>query len=470
MTRSHLLQAVAVICCVAAAYISYNLLLKHVNGSSGVAWFDSACKDSAGGGSADCDAVLASPYAYWPPKHDPDSRKLHIPVAFLGLVYFSTLGVWLFGVGSPSVERRWLHIVPLAMVVMGLLSSANFLYIMFSKLDQWCPWCLVTHILNVMIVVSVFLLFPKDRTKGVAQSRQDTPEPTAAPEAVAHPTLRIVSTTILAMVLVLYGENQMQARQTATKAALSYQSNYNRCVQAIQRIQKNGRTLLVDWEDAPRHDIAVRSDDPVRQPNPKGDAWNLVVFSDFECPSCQRFAMFLDHKIQPLFDGRLRVIFKHYPLNPACNGRVRFPTHPHACYAAKIAEGTRLVGGNAAFWKAHDYLFRHRDMIRAGRMTPEAVATAVGLDPQKLKDAMTSSDIQTRLDEDSAQAGKCGLTGTPGVYVNGKHVDTLATMQITFWDTLADRYWQAVQQPRPTQTKLRNRNATPGTPVPVVGP
>ncbi len=470
MTRSYIVQTIAVLCCVGAAYISHNLLMKHLNGTSGVAWFESGCKESNGSGSsADCDAVLASPYAYWPPKLNPDSRKPHIPVAFLGLLYFSMLGIWLFGVGSPSIDRRWIHIVPLGMVVMGLLSSANFLNIMFSKLDQWCPWCLVTHILNVIIAISVFLLFPKDHAKDDTPKPEDDAKP-ATPATARHPSTRLAWTTILAMLLFFYGANQMHGQQNASKAALANKSNFNRCVQAIQRIQKSGRALLVDWEDAPKFDIDIRPDDPIRQPNPQPGAWDVVVFSDFECPSCQRFASFIERKVQPLFDERLRIIFKHYPLDPKCNGRVRYPKHPHACNAARIAEGARLLGGNDGFWKAHDYLFRNRDNIRAGIMTPEVVAEAAGLDPQALKDAMSSADIQTRFDGDTTQAKKCELKGTPGVYVNGKHVDTLATMQVSFWDKLSDRYWQERQEPRPPHTRLKKSSVTPGTPVPVGDP
>lgn len=470
MTRSRLVQIIAVICCAAGAYVSHNLLMKHVTGTSGVGWFESACQEGTQAGGVSCEAVLASPYAYWPPKLDPDSRKPHIPVAFLGLIYFAALGVWLFGVGRPCVERRWIHIVPLGMVVMGLLSSANFLNIMFSKLDQWCPWCLVTHILNAIIAVGVFLLFPRDdAAPDAANLTKDAPCHTPVPVVPRHPTGRTTALTILSMLLVLYGTNQMQARQTAAKAALASQSSFNQCVSAIQRIQKSGRALLVDWEDAPRYDIEIRHDDPVRQPNPQPGAWTVVVFSDFECPSCQRFAMFVERQIQPLFDGRLRVVFKHYPLDPKCNGRVRFPKHPYACQAASLAEGARLVAGNDGFWKAHDYLFSNRDTIRAGQMTPESVAAGIGIDSHELQAAMASEEIRRRLDDDSAEAGKCQLKGTPGVFVNGKHVDTLATMQSNFWDQLSDRYWQSVNLPRPAHTTLKHLEPTPGTPVPVGG-
>jgi len=474
MTRWNSLQAFAILLCVAAGYFSYNLLQKHITGSSGVTWFESMCKENAAGGSTSCGAVLASPYAYWPAKDDPDSRALHVPVAFLGLAYYSVLGVWLFGVGRPSVERRWIHIIPLALIVFGLMGSGYFLYVMFTKLEQWCPWCLITHIINLFVAASVLLLFPRDAradVKEVAEGKKKPERAVGAAAVRACPSARLACTTLLAIVLVIASEAQMLGRQNLNKTATSLQANFNRCVDAVKRIQASGRALLADWEDGASCDIEIRGNDPIRLRNTDaGPSWTVVVFSDFECPSCRRFAGFLEQNVEPLFDGRLRTVFKHYPLDPKCNGRVRLPTHPHACDAAKIAESARLLGGNEAFWRAHDYLFNHRDAIHEGTIASDDVARAINIDPAMLRQAMTSGEIQERVDGDVAQAAHCALTGTPGVFVNGKSVDTLATLQLSFWDKLADVLWEQSGTPRPANTRPPNPKATQDTPVPVIGP
>ncbi len=476
MTRWNSLQAIAVLLCIAAGYISYNLLQKHITGSSGVAWFESVCEDRVEKSSVGCDVVLASPYAYWPPKTDPDSRRLHVPVAFLGLAYYSVLGVWLFGVGRPSVDRRWIHILPLALIVFGLISSAYFLFVMFTKFEQWCPWCLITHIINLFVAAAVLLLFPKE-ARGEADEHAKQQEKTPGAEEIAgtptpasRPSARLACTTLLAMMLVLFAEYQMHGLQATSRREVFWRSKYNGLAKYVMRLQQSGRALLVDWEDGASCDIDIRDDDPIHIPNTAaGPHWTVVVFSDFECPGCRSFASFLEHKVQPLFDGRLRVIFKHYPLDPKCNSRVRLPTHPHACNAARIAEGARLIGGSDAFWRAHDYLFSHRDTIHAGSMTPDAVAQAINVDPARLREAMSSAEIRIRIDGDVAQAAHCGLTGTPGVFVNGKKVDAkLTVVAINFWDKLADMLWEQSGTPRPDHTRRPDPNeATPGIPVPV---
>ena len=108
---------------------------------------------------------------------------------------------------------------------------------------------------------------------------------------------------------------------------------------------------------------------------------DVVVFSDFECPSCKRFAAFLEEQAQPLFDGRIKTVFKHYPLDRTCNERVSQTVHQHACAAMSMAEAARLLGGNSAFWKAHDYLYKHLDTLAQGKVTPDAVAAELHLNP-----------------------------------------------------------------------------------------
>ena len=162
MRRGTVIEIVAAVLCFAAAVISYNLVLKHVTGSSGAAWFEAGCSDKPAAGGANCAAVLASPYSYFPPRMSAEADgRAHWPVAFLGLVYYSTLLTWLIGVGRPSARRRRLHILPLLLVGMGLAASAYYLNIMFRVLDEWCSWCVATHVLNLLIAICLVLMWPR---------------------------------------------------------------------------------------------------------------------------------------------------------------------------------------------------------------------------------------------------------------------------------------------------------------------
>jgi hypothetical protein len=60
----------AALCALVASVVCYQLVLRHVTGLSGPAWFELECSDKPGSAAAGCTEVLASPYSYFPPKHD----------------------------------------------------------------------------------------------------------------------------------------------------------------------------------------------------------------------------------------------------------------------------------------------------------------------------------------------------------------------------------------------------------------
>src|ERR1700752_2934553 len=89
----------AVVFALVASVVCYQLVERHVTGLSGPAWFQLGFSAKAGGPAAGCAKVLASPYSYFP-------GLPNIPVAFIGLMYYSTLLAWLVGVGRPVYAKR----------------------------------------------------------------------------------------------------------------------------------------------------------------------------------------------------------------------------------------------------------------------------------------------------------------------------------------------------------------------------
>lgn len=458
--RSRYLEIIGVVLCLAAGLISYKLLAKHITGASGSAWFDAGCRDDAPAGGADCAAVLASPYAYWPPKK-PDERPNtpHIPVAFFGLIYFSSLAVWILGVGRPSRQRRWIHLLPLLVIICGLAGSARFLYIMFTMLEEWCPWCLATHLLNALIALCVFLMWP--RREAVPGEAETCSTDEVAPTDV-HPSWSRILGTVGVIVVVTYGNYGQSATLAVRKTRLAWQQ----CLGTVKRIQGDTAQLVRNWGQAPAQPITVRADDPVRTSTPATEkTLEVVVFSDFECPSCSRFAPFLEEQVLPLFGGRVRTVFKHYPIDQSCNEHTSRTLHPHACQAARLVEAARLQGGNETFWRAHDLLFAHRRRHSAQHAPDvEGIASALGLDVERLKQDIQSVAVAERIDEDAALARSCGVNGTPAVFIARRRVDTLALQQLEFWDRIAERFWHNIREVRPRSTTLeavRKRLAPP---------
>jgi protein-disulfide isomerase/uncharacterized membrane protein len=442
MSRSVIPQIIAVVLCLAASWISYKLLAKHVTGSSGTAWFDAGCVEGDDGSGGGCATVLSSPHSYWPPKTGPQpDNKPHVPVAFLGLIYFTSLAVWLISIGRPSRGRKWVHWFPLLWIGAGLAFSARFMWVMYNVIGEWCPWCLTTHVMNLVIAVCVFLLWP----------RRTPQEPSSSETKICFPSTRHILGTIGVIVIVMYGNYG----QVGLLKVHHSNRTLEQCLAAVARIKSDTGRLVKNWQLGEKFDITIRTDDPARllTPTPQ-TALPVVVFSDFKCPSCKRFEQFLSEKITPLFDGRIRVVFKHYPLDQACNKMTSRTLHPSACVAARIAEAARILGGNEAFWKAHDLLFELQSpATKNAPYDVASIAQQVGVDANQLRTSMGAEMITQRLNEDAALAKACKVTGTPAIFVNGKRVDTLAATEVGFWNALAESYWHEIKLPRPASTR-----------------
>jgi protein-disulfide isomerase len=77
---------------------------------------------------------------------------------------------------------------------------------------------------------------------------------------------------------------------------------------------------------------------------------NVVVFSDFECPACRRFAVETLPVIERRFGAQITVLFRHWPLRQ----------HRFAYSAARAAECAARQGRFRAF---NEEVFRQQDSI-----------------------------------------------------------------------------------------------------------
>ena len=199
------------------------------------------------------------------------------------------------------------------------------------------------------------------------------------------------------------------------------------------------------WYGSPRVNIPIRPEDPVR--GPASAAHTLILWSDFECPMCGEFEKRLKEKEIPLANasGGLKVVFRNWPLNSDCNPNAKHTTHKFACQAAKAALAAQLLGGNDAFWKMHDLLFERQAKLKDAPYGDWAAE--IGLEKSAFLEAMDSPEVKARLQEDIRLGGSIGegqnlgeaqlkqirVTGTPAIYVDGKHLRSWRSEQVWDW-------------------------------------
>ena len=392
--------ALVIVLAFTAAYVSFVLTVYHLSqGRRATGVYELMCGRQGAG----CQEVLQTRYGYF--------GNTNIPVAAMGLAYFASLGFWYLVVGAANRRGRWWHLVPLILNLGGVGWSVSFTWIMVAVLREICWWCLTAHVINGLMLVLAFVLWPRS---GLSAG------PAKPSLRLALGGLLLVAAVFMVTLLSVSTAQWRRVAMASSKLAKRYRNDPGLMAYAYHRREKV--------------DLPLRPDDPVL-----GDAGAehlVVVFSDFRCGACTKLAVMLRDEVLPAYAGHLRVVFKHYPLDNSCNPRAKWGRSFNSCAAAQAAEAARNLQGSAGFWKMHDQLFEHRKEL-AGEPDFKALAEAVGLDGRDIAEAVRGRAYRERIAQDIELAARLGLTGTPTVFLDGK--------RLTEWHRLA--MWRAILSP-----------------------
>ena len=153
----------------------------------------------------------------------------------------------------------------------------------------------------------------------------------------------------------------------------------------------------------------LRTEGAVLRGNPEASLV-LMVFSDYECPACRRFAR---ETMPVLFSkyvntGRLLLALRHLPLQQI---------HPTAFNAAEAAE---CAGRQGRFWEMHDAIFG-----RSGPFDDEVVfglAGQLGLRTEEFARCM-QGEVAAKIHADLEVAASLRINGTPAFLLFQKQED-----------------------------------------------
>ncbi|MCX6792728.1 MAG: thioredoxin domain-containing protein [Candidatus Falkowbacteria bacterium] len=141
----------------------------------------------------------------------------------------------------------------------------------------------------------------------------------------------------------------------------------------------------------------------------------LTEFSDFQCPAC-RVAQTTVKKITGEYQGKVKLVFRHFPLD----------IHPSAKLAAEAAEA---AGKQGKFWQMHDLLYdRQSDWGDLTKNLTEGsirevfknYAKELGLDMTKFTDDISKSAYDSIIMKDYNDGISFGVNATPTFFVNDK--------------------------------------------------
>jgi protein-disulfide isomerase len=174
--------------------------------------------------------------------------------------------------------------------------------------------------------------------------------------------------------------------------------------------------VIASWEQAPERNIPI---EPGRDftIGPEDARVTLVEFSDFECPYCRTAANGV-HDVLDDYEGDVRLVFKNFPLDTACNETMAEPLHHLACQAASLAWCAGQQD-HPLFWETHDALYREP------MLTPETMARisrSLDIDADALTACVNSDAALAAIKEDIALGRSLGIRGTPIFFANGRRV------------------------------------------------
>jgi protein-disulfide isomerase len=143
----------------------------------------------------------------------------------------------------------------------------------------------------------------------------------------------------------------------------------------------------------------------------------IVVFADFECPHCAREAP----KVRRVVDeskGKAKLVYKHYPLSH----------HPGAKRAAAASEAV-FAQNPKAFWEFHAWIFANQGKLFSdppaldGKLREKAAQ--LGLNMARYDGFVRNERGVGNVQSDHSDGRRAGVSSTPAVFVNGRHVSAL---------------------------------------------
>ena len=314
-----------------------------------------------------------------------------LPVGYFGVLWFVLSGLLLVGArrGTPKLRAR----VPAYLFAWSTVGLAVVLYLAYASfvvLNAVCLLCVTVYVAvaGLFVVTGASASIPMSQVPGLAS--RDLRRLLATPAG-------------LGTVVAFAAAAGLGAAWLAEPAAGSGAGAPVLTLSAAEREE-----FLRWWGAQPRVELPIADG---------GAAVLVVKFNDYMCPPCRQ--TYLNY--QPVFakydavqPGAVKLVTKHYPLDPECNDTAPNGVHQASCEAAaavKLAERT----GQAELLEA--WLFEHQ-----ATLSPVSVAAAArevgGVEDFEAEYPTMLESIR----EDIALGVTLGVEATPTFVINGVRI------------------------------------------------
>ena len=333
-----------------------------------------------------CNSVSSSPY----------SSLLGSPLASWGVIFYGALA--LLGAGSLIFRQdggraflRWAFIL----IFLGLAFDLYLAHTMIFRIGAVCWLCIATYAINLAILIILAVPVWKESKPRVSllsifPGYKDNQEIELYYRNVIKGLL--IGAILLTAVIGLAGSQFLTQSLTGTEKERLAKVTENLSQQKPRFIEVNNRPFM----------------------GSEKAKLQVVEFSDFLCPYCSQASKYLKLAGSGNHD-KARFVFRHYPLDKACNKRLSSNIHPGACM---LAEGAVCAHEQDRFWAYHDMAFETRGQI--SRSVVQNIAGKIELDLNTFNSCLDSGRARKVITEDINAAVNAGVTATPTLFINGR--------------------------------------------------
>jgi protein-disulfide isomerase len=174
-----------------------------------------------------------------------------------------------------------------------------------------------------------------------------------------------------------------------------------------QRLRAGANLQIFLSEPEPPVQAISTDDDPSR--GERNAPVTIVVFTDFQCPSCAAMHPVIDEVVKT-YANRVRLVIRDFPL----------AMHPQA---RKAAEAANAANAQGKFFEYIAVLFKNQSALDVASL--KKYATDLGLDRVKFDATLDSGQYAAEVNNDAAEGEAYGIDGTPTIFINGVRLRNL---------------------------------------------
>jgi protein-disulfide isomerase len=164
--------------------------------------------------------------------------------------------------------------------------------------------------------------------------------------------------------------------------------------------------IFLTEPEPPLQAISI-DDDPSR--GEKTAPVTIVVFTDYQCPSCAATHPVID-EVTKTYGNRVRLVVRDFPL--AMHAQAR-----------KAAEAANAANAQGKFFEYIAVLFKNQSALDVASL--KKYATDIGLDRARFDAALDSGQYAAEVNNDTVDGEAYGVDGTPTIFINGVRLRNL---------------------------------------------